>query len=1732
MGSPLVSRWTFAAVATVGAVGCANTQPDTPEATNEATNEAPTAGTGSTKAMFLHGQARLKPGESVKPFSHPPGAHLQYFGGRIVSNISVVQVIYGTGNYIPEVLSTGTPSMASFYQGVLNSAYVDWLTEYNTVGQPPPTSNQTLGRGSFSQQVTITPSAINNGSVIDDLNIQAELSAQIAAGTLPAPTHDAAGNNNTYYAISFPHGKIITLGGAASCQVFCAYHGTIANAGGHGEIEYGVLPDFQPGSGCEFGCGAAQTQFGNYTQVASHELIETMTDPEVGLATVFGPPLAWADLVFSEIGDICNDQNGQVVGGDGVTYDVQTEFSNSVNDCIVTNPLATPLIATAPAETCRGSTSTATVTVFGGAGRFTSDVTLSLANVNPSTPTITATFDPNPVPTPSSNGASSSMRVATTRDTPAGNFALTIQGTSTSLTSQAFTQFTVRSDAPAAPAPSAPANGADGVPATATFSWSTVPQATTYEVNVFDDAACGGPAVVTVDTGGTNVTLSDAQALKAFHTYSWTVSAANACGPSASSACFTFRTASCSDPQELITNGGFENGFGSWSIDATVPPVVLSGAHTHSGANAAAIGTFDGFVEPLGDAQISQTLTFAPGSQPKLSFWEWPLTTDIVVFDQQYVRVQPISPPGPVVVLMNEARNDQTFILRQFDMSQFAGMTVKLIFGVHQDGFGDITGMFIDDVSVTSQNCGPPDFKVTVTPSTAEACAGSSTSYNVAVASVNGPNFTSQVNLSTTGLPPGATGTFARNPIGPGESTTLTVSTARPTSGTTFAIHVVGTAVTPPPDGTRTASATLLVDPNAPNAPETISPRNGEVNTPRRPTLSWTAPFIPESPTSAASTAGASANTSTRLASQGAQFMWQLAGTTPPKPSTKGDPAGVTPANGSGVNSNGAASPSPFAFGTATYHLQIATDAGFSHIVIDTNVNTNSFTVPVDLNIATLYFWRVSAVNACGTSPFSATASFIVGACFEGWGNGTAFPTPEGPLQETVIGSPANNKLYVIGGGFGPGPNLRTNQTWAFDPQSNTWTRKADVPAPGIGSNFGSGTRIGNSIYVFGGVNGPPGVIAVHRFAWRYDITGDTWTRLADLPTDNFGSAVGAIGGKIYLAYGTGFVTQTWQYDPATDTYTRKADAPVIPQTFRLHGAVFSGELHAFAGGFEGSAHVVYNAATDTWRTAALMPFTATDPAVDVFTGKIYVVGGRPTAHTHVYDPATNTWSQGATVTGATTGVDNTAGAALGASFYLVGGFNGTDGQSNVFRFHGCSLGNLSSATLIPFVSDNSTERSSVLIDNSISGAPMSVSCFLYGTGGDVLGSDTFSVAPNELKTVADVVRALTHTTGVQNKVGSVALFGTEVFHAMGSMANNTSSDPAIVDGASINGTTSGWVSTIGTSGYLTQTAFTNASASTSVVTVLAYPAAGGSAPVAATVVVVPPHGMQNFANILTKLGLAATFSGQLSWTSSFPMVVMARDVGASGNARNFSGIEPAHTAADASSNVGIAYVEDTTAYSTALEISNPGGFTANVSVRFVETSDATGGSSGTEHSRDIPVAINSGQPIANIVRWAQSDTSTSPSGKHGFLVVTTPQSITAQARITNLSSKDVVIPESNTAISSGFSPLLIRVEPLPFSQVGMAAATVPTSTTRFAAANPGSSPVTVTLTAFNATGSVAGTFSVTVAPDGQYFTENLAAAMNLPPVFLGWVTVGASGPVQVYNHRITGDGGSAVPVH
>jgi hypothetical protein len=275
------------------------------------------------------------------PLAPPAGAHLNYYGGRVVTAIQVVQVLWGAGAYLPGVSGTSTPSMASFYRGVLASPYVDWLAEYDTTTATGPggaSSQQVIQRGSFAGQYTIKPSPANDGSTIDDANIRSELARQIAMGSLPAPTRDAAGNMNTYYAVFFPPGKTITLGTQRSCVVggFCSYHDTLQTTAG--EIYYGAHPDLQSGTGCFTGCGTGATVFANQTSVASHELVETMTDPEVGLATAYAPPLGWYDPVNGEIGDICNAQDSFVLGSDGVTYAVQSEYSNVLAQCIVSRP--------------------------------------------------------------------------------------------------------------------------------------------------------------------------------------------------------------------------------------------------------------------------------------------------------------------------------------------------------------------------------------------------------------------------------------------------------------------------------------------------------------------------------------------------------------------------------------------------------------------------------------------------------------------------------------------------------------------------------------------------------------------------------------------------------------------------------------------------------------------------------------------------------------------------------------------------------------------------------------------------------------------------------------------------------------------------------------------------------------------------------------------------------------------------------------------------------------------------------------------------------------------------------------------------------------------------------------------------------------------------------------------------------------------------------------------------
>ena len=97
---------------------------------------------------------------------------------------------------------------------------------------------------------------------------------------MPPPQVDAAGAVKTVYAIFFPKTITISEGGMVGGEPggFCAYHSTIRQNGL--SVPYMVLPDFNT-HGFALGCGTDPQLFNNFTSVTSHELVESITDPDV-----------------------------------------------------------------------------------------------------------------------------------------------------------------------------------------------------------------------------------------------------------------------------------------------------------------------------------------------------------------------------------------------------------------------------------------------------------------------------------------------------------------------------------------------------------------------------------------------------------------------------------------------------------------------------------------------------------------------------------------------------------------------------------------------------------------------------------------------------------------------------------------------------------------------------------------------------------------------------------------------------------------------------------------------------------------------------------------------------------------------------------------------------------------------------------------------------------------------------------------------------------------------------------------------------------------------------------------------------------------------------------------------------------------------------------------------------------------------------------------------------------
>ena len=299
------------------------------------------------------------------------------------------------------------------------------------------------------------------------------------------------------------------------------------------------------------------------------------------------------------------------------------------------------------------------------------------------------------------------------------------------------------------------------------------------------------------------------------------------------------------------------------------------------------------------------------------------------------------------------------------------------------------------------------------------------------------------------------------------------------------------------------------------------------------------------------------------------------------------------------------------------------------------------------------------------------------------WKKKADMPTARSHLSTAVV----NNIIYAVAGWSGVGvavgccnqPIESLTTVEAYDPTTDKWTKKADIPTKRMWFSL---SVVGGKIYAFGGqtlVDRRGKKIAkTARAIDVYDPVADAWENLGDAPRARMRMSSVALNGKIYVIGVSTAVsdkgTLAQVFDPAQNTW---ADLAPMPTGRGIGGngggtaGVVAGKIYAI-GGFTKDAPFYlqsveeYDPATDTWQKKKDMPtgrdyLSPTTPAVG---GLIYVIGGckdlAPLKTVEEYDPAKNEWTQMNKMSTARMGVSVSA---VRGKLYAIGGAGGLPPQ-------------------------------------------------------------------------------------------------------------------------------------------------------------------------------------------------------------------------------------------------------------------------------------------------------------------------------------------------------------------------------------------------------------------------------------------------------------------------------------
>ena len=170
---------------------------------------------------------------------------------------------------------------------------------------------------------------------------------------------------------------------------------------------------------------------------------------------------------------------------------------------------------------------------------------------------------------------------------------------------------------------------------------------------------------------------------------------------------------------ELIINGGFEVTDLHWGLSGTALPPSYSTAKAHSGTRSMRLGIVDSANLGVSDGLYQDVALPNSMQHFTLSFHYWPIHEAAPGSDAQILNIYEATTGVRLAQPWARLSNTQTWQFEQIDLTHLRGRTVRIEFGVLNDGSGGRTALYLDDVSLLA--CEPDATPFVTPPATATA---------------------------------------------------------------------------------------------------------------------------------------------------------------------------------------------------------------------------------------------------------------------------------------------------------------------------------------------------------------------------------------------------------------------------------------------------------------------------------------------------------------------------------------------------------------------------------------------------------------------------------------------------------------------------------------------------------------------------------------------------------------------------------------------------------------------------------------------------------------------------------------------------------------------------------------------------------------------------------------------------------------------------------------------------